>query len=302
MMPHATHVASNTRRFGGLSATHLPLAQRRDAIVTALAEANPGIAISVWEPRTSPAARGTARLRAYNGQFLQTMDTSSNPLPAAMSELYNEETVLPDEYMRDTVREASEQLCAVLEGMHEGHIAEAHGVSVQVSLIGRVQYVWLVVLALFDTNGVLLEWISAMTSLPAIFTPHLELRTVGHTEEVPHTPRESPDSRRASFSGSPPTPASTGSSSLYNRSQTPNVFVFAATPPTAACEWVQVRSDELKRKRRNQDLSDFRCAECGTTSTPQRRYASHARTHAQTCFRHAQPRTHLTTFLVSDCA
>lgn len=283
MMPHATHMAPAPRRYGGLYATHLPLAQRRDSIVTSLAEANPGIAISVWEPRTSPAARGTARLRAYNAHFLQAMDTSSNPLPAAMSELYSEETVLLDEHMRDAVREASEQLCAVLEGMHEGRIAEAHGVSVQVSIIGRVQYVWLVVLALFDPNGVLLEWINAMTSLPAIFTPHLELRiTAVQPEEVPHTPRGSPDSRRASFSGSPPTPASTGSSSLYNRSHTPNVFVFDATPPTAACEWVQVRSDELKRKRRNQDMSDFRCAECGTTSTPQRRYAPHASQHAHT--------------------
>lgn len=268
-MPHATAAESVSHLVLGLRSTSLPLVQRRDYIVTSLADANPCAAVSVWAPRTSPAARGTARLRAYNGAFLQAMDSSSTcPLPASMSELFNEETTLKEEeYLQHSIRVAREQLCVVLEGMHEGRFAGAHGVSVLVSSIGRVQYVWLVVIPLFDPHGVLLEWISAMTPLPtAINAPHLKLYfSLMPQGETPYIPHGSLESCRVS---PPATPASTGSSRLYNRSQTPNVFVFDL-PHMAAREWMHVRSDELQRgKRRSQNNTDFRCAECGASSTP----------------------------------
>ena len=275
MQPTPASLRSAPMGFGAIAeailgpAPLLAIEERRNAVLAVLSSVNPHAAISVWHPRTAPFARGSARLLAYNAEFLRATDST---LPAWTHELYGAEAPVEDEQLRDVLNEALEQLSAAFDAMHQGRVTEVCGVSLHASPSGRLQYVWLTLVPLFDhVDGALLEWICAMTPLPALIAPQLALHSTPGPEL---THRSAPDTSH-SPQLSPACTAEADATPLRawrpQRSRVPHTFVLA--PHAAPPAWEQVCTDKLMRKRPRSQDSTFSCAECGATETPQRRYA-----------------------------
>lgn len=236
------------------------LPPRRDAIVAALTSADPRVAVSVWAPRTSPEARGTAFLRAYNEHFLHLLEAS----PVAMHETYCFTTPVADARKKREVESALEATLHIIEEMHRGRAQGASGITLHVSFTGRVQYVYATLVALFDECGALLEWVTGMTPLPTIFTPQVGLQIARiHQHAAADSPQGS-DAHSSSSSSCPPSPDTSDGIGCHT-------FVLQRTHPPPPQEWINVPSHQLKRKPSN-NMANFRCTNCGATSTPQRRY------------------------------
>lgn len=242
----------------------------RAAAIAYLDSLHPNIGVAVWAPRPDPQVRGSSKLLYYNQPFMELCDSASLRC-GTMERVIPQTLNFVTDRARQEFRASMERIFCMVDALHSGAVNHTTAQVVHISLLGRFQYVHMEIIAL-RLNGVLAELIFGEVLLSEEQTLPADLQVPYGFVDERFLPRAIPFAEELSPDGSDSPPQS----SVHEQPEPAKPAPVTARKPL---RWTMIPEGDLVRDKRKEPkripMRDFRCAECSTNVTTQRRYARH---------------------------
>lgn len=231
----------------------------------------PGVA--VWRPRTHPSERLSIQLKLFNQTFLDLCDAVSFA-DNSVGSVFPSSPIFLSEDSANASHTSWERFLSAMDKFHLAELGHCSQVFVHISLLGRMRPVWLELYAFHDRN--------ALTEFLMVETPLTEEVPLQEMLHISASLQPLQESASLSLAGSVALPPSSPASA--SPSPPPPLEVLWSCPPTQDTsrdpDWQECAEEEPPRKKSAESKSSaacrprggFRCTECGTRETTQKRY------------------------------
>lgn len=241
-----------------------PVFPETQALISTLLCSDATAAISVWHPRTDPAAGLTSHLKTCNQAFRDLCDVAQFADGRVPSVL----VVNPLVFSPDTahlLQASLQRFIEMVDAVHQGELMHVRSNALHLSRLGRQKKVKVDMIGI-QRNGVLVEYMCVETLLPPDCELHIDatFETILHHGSAPPTPvfvevpRSLPSSLAVAMADAPP-------SSMFSQ------WVFTRYGIKSA-KWT-VQTSATKKRRLFSD-GKWVCVQCNASETTQRRCAA----------------------------